>query len=227
MFGELIPAFSLGLLATFSPCALPLYPGFLAYLAATGVAGEARPSRAAPWLGLVVLTGVLSAMLALGALVAVLGIALGAVLTVIAPLADLAVVALGAALLLGASPFTRLPMLAAGGGGGPVRSAYVYGVLYGPITLPCSGALVVSIFSLSLALDSFTQRLVFFLVFGLGLGLPLLVLSLLAHARSAALLRVFTQHERAVARLAGAVLIVVGVADFFDKLPALQVYLGA
>lgn len=225
MFSELIPAFSLGLLATLSPCALPLYPGFLAYLAA-GAGDGARPSRAAPWLGLVVLAGVLTAMLVLGALVVALGIALGAVLTVVAPLADVVVVALGVALLLGANPFARLPMLAAGGRGGPVRSAYVYGLLYGPITLPCSGALVVSIFSLSLAIDSLTQRLVFFFVFGLGLGLPLLVLSVLARSRSAALLRLFTRHERAVSRIAGAVLIVVGAVDLVDKLPALQVYLG-
>ena len=222
MFGELIPAFSLGLLATLSPCALPLYPGFLAYLAST----SAAPSRAAPWLGLVVLGGVLTAMLALGALVVALGIALGAVLTVVAPLADLVVIGLGVALLLGAHPFTRLPMLAAGGRGGPVRSAYVYGLLYGPITLPCSGALVVSIFSLSLALDSLSQRLIFFLVFGLGLGTPLVLLSFLAQARSAGLLRLFTRHESAVSRFAGAVLILVGAADFMSKLPALAVYLG-
>jgi cytochrome c-type biogenesis protein len=29
-------SFSLGLLATVNPCVLPLYPGFLAYLAARG-----------------------------------------------------------------------------------------------------------------------------------------------------------------------------------------------
>ncbi|GAC1648472.1 MAG: hypothetical protein NVS9B11_21390 [Candidatus Dormibacteraceae bacterium] len=227
MFAELMPAFSLGLLATLSPCALPLYPGFLAYLAAGAGAGErAKPSRAAPWLGLVVLAGVLTAMLALGALVVVVGLALGAVLVVVAPLADLAVVVLGVTLLLGLNPFVRLPMLAAGGRGGPLRSAYVYGLLYGPITLPCSGALVVSIFSLSLAIDSLAQRLIFFLVFGLGMGLPLLVLSFLAHSRSAGVLRLFTRHERTIARFAGAVLIIVGVVDFFDKLPALQVYLA-
>ena len=225
MLGELIPAFSLGLLATLSPCALPLYPGFLAYLAA-GMQGQTKPSRFARWLGLVVLAGVLSAMLALGAFVAVLGIALGAVLTVLAPLADLAVVGLGVALVLGARPFNRLPMLAAGGRGGPVRSAFVYGLLYGPITLPCSGALVVSIFTLSLALDSLTQRLAFFLVFGLGLGVPLLALSLLAQSRSTGFLRLFTRHERVVSRVSGLVLILVGVVDFFDKLPGLQVYLS-
>ena len=223
--GELIPAFGLGLLATLSPCALPLYPGFLAYLAA-GMAGKASPPPFARWLGLVVLAGILTAMLALGALVAVLGIALGAVLTVIAPLTDIAVVGLGVALVLGARPFSRLPMFAGGGGGWPVRSAFVYGLLYGPITLPCSGALVVSIFTLSLALDSLTQRFVFFLVFGLGLGMPLLALSLLAQSRSTAILRVFTQHERSVSRVAGLVLILVGVVDFFDKLPALQMYLS-
>jgi cytochrome c biogenesis protein CcdA len=30
------PAFTIGLLATLNPCVLPLYPGYLAYLAANG-----------------------------------------------------------------------------------------------------------------------------------------------------------------------------------------------
>lgn len=223
--GDLLPAFTLGLLATLSPCALPLYPGFLAYLAAGSRRGQ--PMHGVRWLGLIVLAGVLTAMLALGAIVAVLGIALGSILTIVSPLADLVVVTLGLLLIVGAEPFARLPTLSAGGGGGPVRSAFIYGLLYGPITLPCSGALVVSIFTLSLAVESFAQRLGFFLVFGLGMGLPLLLLSLLAQARSAALLGLFARHHRTVAGLAGIVLILVGVLDLIDKLPAIRLYLGA
>jgi cytochrome c biogenesis protein CcdA len=51
----------LGLLTTTSPCILPLYPGFLAYLS-----GQADWGRQKYFLGLFVLAGVLTMMLALG-----------------------------------------------------------------------------------------------------------------------------------------------------------------
>lgn len=224
MLGELVPAFGIGLLATLSPCALPLYPGFLAYLAA---GGAGRAGGATRWLGLFVLAGVLTMMLALGALIASLSLAVGQVLVFVTPLADLFVIALGVALLLGRNPFARLPMLTAGASGGsPARSAYVYGLMYGPIALPCSGALLVSIFTLSLNASSFAEKMLFFLAFGLGFGVPLLAISLVAEGRQRALLRLFTRHYALVSRIAGIILIVVGVADLAANLPFLRLYLG-
>lgn len=223
MLAELGPAFGIGLLATLSPCALPLYPGFLAYLAAGG-AGRAGSAR---WLGLFVLAGVLTMMLALGALIAALSLAVGQVLVVVTPLADLFVIALGIALLLGRNPFARLPMLTAGASGGsPARSAYVYGLMYGPIALPCSGALLVSIFTLSLTASSLAEKMLFFLAFGLGFGVPLLAISLVAEGRQRALLRLLTRHYALVSRVAGIILIAVGVADLAANLPFLRLYLG-
>lgn len=221
---ELVTAFGIGLLATLSPCALPLYPGFLAYLAA---GGAGRASGAGRWLGLFVLAGVLSMMLTLGALIAALSLAVGQVLVVLTPLADLVVIGLGIALLLGRNPFARLPMLAGGAtGGSPERSAFVYGLMYGPVALPCSGALLVSIFTLSLTVGSFVERLLFFLAFGLGFGVPLLAISLLAEGRQRSLLRLFTRHYAIVSRVAGALLIAVGLFDLQANLPALRLYLG-
>ena len=223
MFGELPTAFGIGLLATLSPCALPLYPGFLAYLAAGSAAG-AGSSR---WLGLVVLAGVLTMMLALGALIAALSLAVGQVLVFVTPLADLVVIALGIALVFGRNPFARLPMLVGDAGtGSPVRSAYLYGLMYGPIALPCSGALLVSIFTLSLTVTSFAEKLLFFLAFGLGFGLPLLALSLLAEGRQRALMRLFTRRYSVVSRVAGIILIAVGLWDLGANLPNARLYLG-
>jgi cytochrome c-type biogenesis protein len=55
-FQEAVTAFSVGLLASFSPCVLPLYPGFLAYLSG----GQwATDSRRRYFLGFFVLAGVL------------------------------------------------------------------------------------------------------------------------------------------------------------------------
>jgi cytochrome c-type biogenesis protein len=211
-------------LATLSPCALPLYPGFLAYLAAGGAGKQAGSAR---WLGLVVLAGVLTMMLVLGAAIAALSLAVGQVLVLVTPAADLIVIALGLALVLGKNPFAALPMLAGGvAGSSPLRSAYVYGLMYGPIALPCSGALLVSIFTLSLSVGSFAERLMFFLAFGLGFGLPLLAISLAAERRQRALLRLFVRHYAVLSRIAGVILIVVGIIDLQANLPFLRLYLG-
>jgi cytochrome c-type biogenesis protein len=167
-------------------------------------------------------------MLAIGAVVAALQVAMGRVLVVITPLADLAVIALGVALLLGANPFARLPTLAAGSAArGPILSAYLYGLMYGPIAVPCSGPLLIAIFTLSLTVTDLFQKLLFFLAFGLGFGVPLLVIALVAAGRSAALLRSFARHYGKIARVAGAILVVVGLYDLSVNLPFALLYLGA
>ncbi|MGH2491220.1 MAG: cytochrome c biogenesis CcdA family protein [Candidatus Limnocylindria bacterium] len=215
---ELTTGFVIGLFATLSPCALPLYPGFLAYLAARR--DDSTPSRAARWLGLVVLAGVLTTMLVLGALMAALAVSTSSVLRIVTPLADLVVIALGVVLLLGRDPFAKLPMLGpATLGGGMVRSAYIYGLLYGPIALPCAAPLLVAMFGLSLSFDSFSEALAFFMAFGLGFGLPLLVISLLAYSTQLSLVRLFVRHRQVVSRIAGAVLIAVGAIDLANNLP--------
>lgn len=221
---ELLPAFTIGLLATFSPCALPLYPGFLAYLASGGKRlGGPAVTR---WLGFFVLAGVLTTMLALGALIASLSLAVGQVLVFVTPVAYLVVIGFGAALLLGANPFAKLPQPSVGARGGPLLGAYVYGLLYGPIALPCSGPFLVSAFALSLSVASFASKMLFFLAFALGFGVPLLLLSLLAPARQSLLLRAFTRHYAVASRLAGALLVAVGGWSFVQDLPAILLYLG-
>lgn len=221
---ELGVAFGIGLVATLSPCALPLYPGFLAYLAARSGEGATRATR---WLGLAVLGGILTMMLLLGAVIAALQVAVGRVLVVVTPLADLVVIGLGIALLVGLNPFAKLPSLGGGAGDrGPVLSAYVYGLMYGPIAIPCSGPLLIAIFTLSLSVTDFAQKLLFFLAFGLGFGVPLLAISLLAAGRSATLLRAFARNYSVIARVAGAVLIAVGLYDLSINLPFALLYLG-
>lgn len=218
LLGELATGLVVGLFATASPCALPLYPGFLAYLAARR--GDAGVTGTARWLGLAVLAGVLTTMLVLGALMAALAVSTSSVLRIVTPLADLVVIALGIVLLLGRDPFSRLPMLGPTTvGGGAVRSAYVYGLLYGPIALPCAAPLLIAMFGLSLSLDSFIAALAFFMAFGLGFGLPLLAISLLAYSKQVSLVRFFARHREIVSRVAGVVLIVVGVTDLANYLP--------
>jgi cytochrome c-type biogenesis protein len=166
-------------------------------------------------------------MLALGAVISALQIAVGQALVLVTPLADLAVIGLGVALLSGANPFARLPVLSFGSAGGsPVPSAYVYGLLYGPIALPCSGPLLIGIFTLSLSVGSLVEKLGFFLLFGLGFGVPLFAIALLAQGWQSALLRLFTRHYAVFSRLAGIVLVAAGAWDLSVNLPFVLLYLG-
>ena len=113
-------------------------------------------------------------MLALGLVIAWLSISVGSALSVAIPLADLLIITLGILLLLDKNPFKALPQIQLPVLRSPFVNAFVYGLLYGPIALPCSGPLVVSIFAISLTVEEALSKLSIFLWFGLGFGLPLL-----------------------------------------------------
>ena len=198
----------LGLLTTTSPCILPLYPGFLAYLS-----GQNEMGRPKYFLGLFVLAGVLTMMLALGGVIALLAIPVGSVLVYLLPLADFLILILGILLLLDRNPFKTLPQIQVPALRHPFMNAYVYGLLYGPIALPCSGPMVVSIFALSFTVGEAFSQLSVFLWFGLGLGVPLLILSLLSGALQRQLTVFFARHSRIVNFIGGLLLVGVAVYD--------------
>ena len=198
----------LGLLTTTSPCILPLYPGFLAYLS-----GQNEIGRPRYFLGLFVLAGVLTMMLALGGIIALLAIPVGRVLVYLLPLADFLILILGILLLLDRNPFKTLPQIQVPALRHPFINAYVYGLLYGPIALPCSGPMVVSIFALSFTVGEAFSQLWVFLWFGLGLGVPLLILSLLSGALQRQLTVFFTRHSRVVNFIGGLLLVGVAIYD--------------
>ncbi|MGE5376776.1 MAG: cytochrome c biogenesis CcdA family protein [Bacteroidota bacterium] len=215
-------AFLLGLLATASPCVLPLYPGFLAYLSSQP--GTAA-SRKRYFLGFFVLAGVLSMMLALGGLIALLAVPISRALLFLIPLADLLLLVLGILLLLDINIFTTLPQVQVPVLHHPFLNAYVYGLLYGPLTLPCSGPLVVSIFVLSLSPGEALGKLWMFLWFGIGFGMPLLILSVLSGGLQRQLTGLFARHGRLINTAGGLLLIGIVVYDLSVNWPMFRFFL--
>ena len=215
-----ITSLLLGFLTTTSPCILPLYPGFLAYLS-----NQNQTGRQKYFLGLFVLAGVLTMMLALGAVIALLAVPVGSVLLYIIPLADLLILLLGFLLLLHRNPFKALPQIQVPVLSHPYGNAYVYGLLYGPIALPCSGPMVVSIFALSFTVaEAFSQLWTFFW-FGLGLGIPLLILSFLSAALQRQLTTLFARHSRIVNFIGGLLLIGIALYDLAKNWELLKIFL--
>jgi cytochrome c-type biogenesis protein len=206
---------SLGLLATTSPCVLPLYPGFLAYI--SGGQQELQGKWGRYLLGFFVLAGVLVMMLVLGGIIALLSISVGRALSIVIPLADLIIIVLGAMLLLNFNPFKTLPQIQVPVLSHPFVNAFVYGLLYGPIALPCSGPLVVSIFALSLTAVEFFSKLNIFFWFGMGFGIPLLVLSFFSGAAQRWITRQFAQRARLINLISGLLLVGVGIYDLYSN----------
>jgi cytochrome c-type biogenesis protein len=216
-----LTSFGFGLLATTSPCLLPLYPGFLAYL--SGQAGSDR-GRLRYFLGVFVLAGVLTAMLILGAAMAALSVSIGRVLAILVPVAIAVILLLGILMLADRNPFYRLPQIKVPLLRRPSLNAYVYGLLYGPIAMPCSGPLVVAIFVYSFTMAEAVGKLWVFLWFGLGFGSPLLAISLLSGALQRELTRWFARHSRAINVVGGVLLIAIAVYDLTENWNMLVLY---
>lgn len=221
----ILTSVSLGLLATTSPCVLPLYPGYLAYLS-SGQTGLGQHKVGRYFLGFFVLAGVLVMMLLLGLVIALLSVSVGRALSIVIPLADALIIGLGIMLLFDRNPFKSLPQLQIPVLSHPYVNAFMYGLLYGPIALPCSGPLVVGIFALSLSVSEALNQLAVFLWFGVGFGLPLLILSFLSGATQRWITRQFALHARLINIIGGVLLVGIGLYDLWSNWEAISLFLG-
>lgn len=215
-------AFGIGLLAASSPCVLPLYPGVFAYLSEQA---RAFPGSDRRLIGPAILAGVLTMMLALGAIAVAFSIALGRVLVFLVPVAIGVILWMGLAMLAGRNPFQRMPSIRVRGTRWPLLNAYVYGLLYGPIALPCCGPLVVAIFALSATVGEALASLWVFLWFGLGLGAPLLLLAFVPTSFQRRMTGLSARHGRTIEWIGGLLLVAVAVYYAVENWDLFRLYL--
>jgi cytochrome c-type biogenesis protein len=207
----LAATFLLGLGSAASPCLLPLYPGFIAYVAGTSEGGPRR--RWAALLGVAVLAGVLTTMVLVGVVLTLVALPFGDVLRWSVPVTTAILVVLGLALLAGRNPFARLATVQIPVIKQPIAQSYVYGLLVGPIALPCAGPFLVALLAISVGFVDGLARVGSFVVYGLGFGLPLVAIAALGAARGRAVSRVLARHHLAVLRAAGALVILTALYE--------------
>jgi cytochrome c-type biogenesis protein len=197
-------------------CMLPLYPGLIAFLA--GQAGEKGGRRASGWLGVLVLAGILSLMTVIGLALFLLQQSFGALLPVLLPVIYGIVILLGILMLAGINPFARLASVQAPILRSPHATAFLYGVLLGPMTLPCTGPLIVSAFALGAgSVASLADGLLYFLAFGLGFGWPLVLLPLVAQAAQRRFTGWLTRNYALLGRASGILLLGIGLFGIWTE----------
>ncbi|GAA3244145.1 MULTISPECIES: cytochrome c biogenesis CcdA family protein [Streptomyces] len=200
-----------GLVSFFSPCVLPLVPGYLSYV--TGVGGadlaEARRGRMLAGASLFVL-GFTAVFVSTGALFGYFGDTLAANKDVISRVLGGVVILLGfffmgwiPGLTMREFRFHRKP--AAGLVGAPLL-----GVLFGVGWSPCMGPTLAAVNTLSIDQATAGRGALLTVVFCLGLGLPFIVTAL-AFRKALGAFGWVKKHYAWVMRIGGGMLIVTGL----------------
>ena len=216
-------AFSLGILSGGSPCALPLVPGFIGYLSTQA---DKMGERARSFVGIAVILGVTTGMVVFALGAAIFHTSLTILITAATPVVVAILILFGALLILNHNPFYRLPQVSIPSMGNPLFSAYAYGGLYGVIALPCS-SLVILPFTIAVSLSGLSaiEAFLIFLTFGFGLGLPVVIVSILSRAQGDWLVKQFANRMRLMNIIAGIIMIGVALYDLLILYPSLQLFL--
>jgi cytochrome c-type biogenesis protein len=215
---EYVEAFSLGNAAILSNvCLLPLYPGLVVMLSAR--LSNPRSRLSTMTLGLAVLAGIVTFMIAIGFVLYQASRAVADILDWLLPLIYGTVFVLGVLMLVGRNPFMRLLRTEAPVLRSPTATAYLYGVFLAPMTLPCTGPLVVSAFVIGgvSGSDALADSLVYFFFYALGFGWPLVVLPILAVPAQQQITRFLARNHRVIEVLSGLLLIAIAVYGYWTE----------
>jgi cytochrome c-type biogenesis protein len=194
-------------------CVLPLYPAFISYLASAGV-DESGESRSPLVLGLLVVAGVISFMAVAGYLfTVVLGVSLeSGFVGRFGPWIFGLLGVVGLVLLVDPKLFSRLPSVEPPHTNHPSLSAFGYGFFFGAVVIPCNPGFI-SLFFVrqSIFFDTTAETMLGFLLFGLGIGAPLLVLAILSESFGRRVTRTLARYSNPINRAVGGVLLLVAV----------------
>jgi cytochrome c-type biogenesis protein len=208
-------SFTLGLLTPLTAvCVLPLYPAFLAYLANQFSPNEQGSRKRYAMFGLLITLGVLIFMFLLGLLfTTIFQTSLTKVIGILSPIAFGILAIISLLLIFNVDFGSFLPKAHAPITKSPTLNALIYGFFFGAIVIPCNPGFIAAFLARTALVTNFFSSMVNFISFGLGLGFPLLVFSLISVNYSQSIIAWLTQRKRAINFLAGIVML--GISMYY------------
>jgi cytochrome c-type biogenesis protein len=208
-----------GLVSFFSPCVIPLLPGYLSY--ATGLSGadleHARRGR--------MLAGAVLFVLGFSAVYVVVGFTAGSFGTWLIRSRTQLEIVLGIVMILlglafaGLVPFVQRDLRVHTVPAVGLGAAPLLGFLFGLGWTPCIGPTLAAIITLGINEGTAGRGALLAAIYCLGLGVPFIVAAL-AYRRALGAFQVIRRHQQWVTRMGGAMLVLVGLAlvtGFWDQ----------
>lgn len=201
-----------GLLSFLSPCVLPIVPPYLAYMTGVGVGSLKSGERSAVPAALMFVLGLSTVFLLMGFAASTFGRALLQYQDWMMRLSGVIVIAMGLHFL----HVIRIPFLDqearldAGEQGGSGFGAYVLGLAFAFGWTPCIGPQLGMILSLAASGAEVGRGTALLAVYALGLGIPFLLCAIFL-SRAIPLMNRIKPHLKAIERVMGGLLLVVGV----------------
>jgi len=191
-------SFLAGLLAPLGAVyVLPLYPGYLAWLA--NHVGERNDRTLLFLFSLVVTAGIIFSFLVVGFIVTwLLRSSLSAAVEIISMIAFVILAGVSICLILDLDLSRIIPSPKIFHPAGPYRNALLFGLFFGIIILPCNPAPVILLFALSINAADFLENFIILVAFCVGIAIPVLLISLIPAATNYRLLRFLTTNRRAI-----------------------------
>ncbi len=225
-----VTAFIAGIVSFLSPCVLPLIPAYLSFMTGLTTAELSSGKRSTATVmvpALLFVAGFSLVFVGLGASASVLGQFLVEYRDVVEKVGGLLVIAFGV-LMLGIFKVpwlygeARMDMGASRKFGR--AAAFVMGMSFAAGWTPCVGPILAAILGMAGTSGDVARGALLLLAYSLGLGLPFLAVALLFD-RATPLLRWLNRHALVINRVAGVILVVVGLLIFTGRLAALATWL--
>lgn len=210
MSGPYALALAAGMAATVNPCGFAMLPAYLAMFLweqdQPGAAGIGRAFAVSATLtaGFVAVFGLF------GLAIAPLAVSIERYLPWVTIVIGVALVGLGVALLIGRQVTLHTPKVAKGGTDGGLRSMFLFGISYAVASLSCTIGPFLAVTSTTLRGRSTLSGVTMFVVYALGMGLVVTVLTVAAALAKAGLAARLRRAMPYVSRFSGALLLLAG-----------------
>ncbi|MBW2998600.1 cytochrome c biogenesis protein CcdA [Candidatus Woesearchaeota archaeon] len=156
-------------------CIIPMYPAFLSYLANKTV------NKSKLTLSLIVTSGIICSMFLFGLIFTfIFQKSLSFAISIISPI-FFGILALISILLIFDYDIGKfIPRIKTARSDNPYLSSFLFGFFFGGIILPCNPATLAVLFAISSSTTQFLTNLLNFVLFGVGMSIPLFILALMA-----------------------------------------------
>lgn len=188
-------------------CILPLYPGFLSFLASRD-----KAERTMIKFGWIITAGVIVSMFVIGLIFSYfLKSSLSNAISIISPVAFLILLIVSLFLIFGFNLGGLIPKYNIKILKNPVLTSFIFGLFFGAIVLPCNPASLAVLFAVSVSTVGFLVNLINFVLFGIGMAFPLLIFAYISSEKTGRVIGYLSEHKRGIDLIAGLIMFAISL----------------